>query len=56
MLPWNTYSKEHYELARAETILAQDHYGLEDIKERIMEFIAVGPNPNLTLTLTLTLT
>merc|ERR1719263_1437077 len=42
VLPWNTYSKEHFELARAETILAQDHYGLEDIKERIMEFIAVG--------------
>ena len=54
VLPWNTYSKEHFELARAETILAQDHYGLEDIKERIMEFIAVGPNPNPNLTLTLT--
>jgi len=42
VLPWNTYSNEDFELARAEKILAQDHYGLDDIKERIMEFIAVG--------------
>ena len=41
-LPWNTYSKEDFELSRAEKILEADHYGLEDIKERIMEFIAVG--------------
>ncbi len=37
MLPWNTYSKEDFELARAEKILAQDHYGLDDIKVSSVE-------------------
>ena len=41
-LPWGKYSTEDFELGRAEEILEADHYGLEDIKERIMEFIAVG--------------
>jgi len=41
-LPWGKYSPEDFELARAESVLEADHYGLEDIKERIMEFIAVG--------------
>ena len=41
-LPWGKYSTEDFELGRAEEILDADHYGLEDIKERIMEFIAVG--------------
>ncbi len=39
-LPWGVYSKEHLDLAKAEKILNQDHYGLEDIKERILEFMA----------------
>ena len=42
VLPWSIYSRENYELGRAERVLAEDHYGLEDIKERILEFIAVG--------------
>jgi len=41
-LPWGIYSEENFELARAERVLEEDHYGLEDIKERILEFIAVG--------------
>jgi len=41
-LPWGVYSEENLKLARAEAVLAEDHYGLEDIKERILEFIAVG--------------
>ena len=41
-LPWGVYSEENFELTRAEGVLAEDHYGMEDIKERILEFIAVG--------------
>lgn len=42
IIPWGIYSSEHHDLAAAEKILAEDHYGLEDIKERILEFISVG--------------
>ncbi|MCE2982331.1 MAG: endopeptidase La [Parachlamydia sp.] len=41
-IPWGIYSHEHHNLEEAEKILAHDHYGLEDIKERILEFIGVG--------------
>lgn len=41
-IPWGIYSKEHHDLDEAEQILAEDHYGLEDIKQRILEFIGVG--------------
>ena len=41
-LPWDTFSEENFDLRRADAVLAEDHYGLEDIKERILEFIAVG--------------
>ena len=40
-LPWNERTEEKIDLARAETILEEDHYGLEDIKDRILEFLAV---------------
>ena len=40
-LPWNKMSKDNKDLARAEEILEEDHYGLEKVKERIMEFLAV---------------
>ncbi|MCK4535540.1 MAG: endopeptidase La, partial [Desulfuromonadales bacterium] len=42
ILPWGLYSKDSYDLARARRILDRDHYGLKDVKERILEFIAVG--------------
>mmetsp|Transcript_9186 Transcript_9186/g.27645 ORF Transcript_9186/g.27645 Transcript_9186/m.27645 type:complete len:878 (-) Transcript_9186:1288-3921(-) len=41
-IPWNVYSKDKLDIKRAETVLNQDHYGLEDVKERILEFIAVS--------------
>lgn len=42
IIPWGIYSKESCDIEEAEKILAEDHYGLEDIKERILEFIGVG--------------
>lgn len=42
LIPWGITSKEHHDLDEAEKILAEDHYGLEDIKQRILEFIGVG--------------
>lgn len=41
-LPWGNYSDENFDVIRAQTILDEDHYGLSDVKERILEFIAVG--------------
>ncbi|KAK9806741.1 hypothetical protein WJX72_001031 [[Myrmecia] bisecta] len=41
-MPWGRYSEEKLDVASASTILEEDHYGLEDVKERILEFIAVG--------------
>lgn len=40
-LPWNTASTDSIDLDRAEKILNHDHYGLEDVKKRILEFIAL---------------
>ena len=40
-LPWGQYTKSKYSLLKAEKILDQDHYGLEKVKERILEYIAV---------------
>jgi ATP-dependent Lon protease len=42
IIPWGIFSEECRDLKNAEKILAEDHHGLEDIKERIMEFIGVG--------------
>ncbi|KAL4588432.1 hypothetical protein LXL04_001322 [Taraxacum kok-saghyz] len=41
-LPWGNYSDENFNVLQAQTILDEDHYGLSDVKERILEFIAVG--------------
>lgn len=41
-LPWGNYSDENFDVVRAQKILDEDHYGLSDVKERILEFIAVG--------------
>ena len=40
-LPWNTKTKETADIAKAEKILEADHFGLEKVKERILEFLAV---------------
>lgn len=40
-LPWSKRSKEKIDLKKAVTILAQDHHGLEKVKERILEYLAV---------------
>ncbi len=40
-LPWNSRSDDHLELARAGDILDEDHYGLKDVKDRVLEFLAV---------------
>lgn len=40
-LPWNKFSKDKFDLKRAQKILDRDHYGLEDVKKRIIEYLAV---------------
>lgn len=40
-LPWNKYSKDKFDLKRGQKILDRDHYGLEDVKRRIIEYLAV---------------
>ncbi len=40
-LPWNTKTKDRLDIKRAEKILNEDHYGLEKVKERILEYLAV---------------
>ncbi len=40
-LPWNERTEDKIDLARAEQILEEDHHGLEDVKDRILEFLAV---------------
>jgi len=40
-LPWNEYSKDNFDLKRAQKILDRDHIGLEKVKERIIEYLAV---------------
>jgi ATP-dependent Lon protease len=40
-LPWKTYSTDNLDLAHARTILDRDHYDLEKVKQRILEFLAV---------------
>jgi ATP-dependent Lon protease len=40
-LPWNEFSKDKFDLNRARKILDRDHYGLDDVKKRIIEYLAV---------------
>lgn len=40
-LPWNEYSKDRFDLKRAKKILDRDHFGMDKIKERILEHLAV---------------
>lgn len=41
-LPWNKFTKDNLDLEHAEQILNQDHEGLSEVKERILEFLGVG--------------
>lgn len=41
-IPWGVYSKDSFDLKNARTILDEHHSGLEDVKKRILEFLAVG--------------
>lgn len=40
-LPWNEYSKDNIDLAKSKKILDRDHFGLEKVKDRILEYLAV---------------
>ncbi|WP_264558571.1 endopeptidase La [Flavobacterium sp. N2270] len=40
-LPWNEFSKDNFDLKRAQKILDRDHHGLDDVKKRIIEHLAV---------------
>src|SRR6201995_589377 len=40
-LPWNTRSDDNLDLNNAQTVLDEDHYGLPDVKDRVLEFLAV---------------
>ncbi|MED5362672.1 MAG: endopeptidase La [Bacteroidota bacterium] len=40
-LPWDEFSKDNFDLKRAQRILDRDHYGLEKVKKRVIEFLAV---------------
>ena len=41
-VPWNVMSKENFDIKAARKIFDRDHYGLDDVKDTILEFIAVG--------------
>lgn len=54
-LPWGEYTKDRLDLAHAKDVLDKDHYGLNDVKDRILDFISIknlkadGPSPILCL-------
>ncbi|KAI0359783.1 ATP-dependent protease La [Trametes cingulata] len=41
-IPWGRHSRENYSISHAQKVLDEDHYGLKDVKDRILEFLAVG--------------
>ena len=41
-IPWGQHSPENYSITNAKKVLDEDHYGLKDVKDRILEFLAVG--------------
>jgi endopeptidase La len=42
VMPWGTLSPENFDIAHAESVLNEDHFGMQDVKDRILEFIAAG--------------
>lgn len=45
-LPWNSYTKDNNDLNKVKEVLDQSHFGLEKVKERIVEYLAVKKNTN----------
>ncbi|HPR90688.1 MAG TPA: LON peptidase substrate-binding domain-containing protein, partial [Synergistaceae bacterium] len=41
-LPWSEFTRENYDMVEAEAVLDADHYGLEKVKERILEYLSVA--------------
>ncbi|KII85281.1 hypothetical protein PLICRDRAFT_116643 [Plicaturopsis crispa FD-325 SS-3] len=41
-IPWGQHSPENFSISHAQSVLDEDHYGLKDVKDRILEFLAVG--------------
>ena len=41
-MPFGVHSDENFDISMAKDILDEGHYGMEDVKQRILEFIAVG--------------
>ena len=41
-IPWGVHSPENYAIKHATNVLDEDHYGLNDVKDRILEFLAIG--------------
>jgi len=41
-IPWGVHSPDNYAISRARDVLDEDHFGLKDVKDRILEFLAVG--------------
>ncbi|ODQ82002.1 hypothetical protein BABINDRAFT_19874, partial [Babjeviella inositovora NRRL Y-12698] len=39
-IPWGRYTKDEYSMAKAATVLDEDHYGMQEVKDRILEFVA----------------
>ena len=39
-LPWNEFSKDKFDLTKAKKVLDRDHFGLDDVKRRIIEYLA----------------
>lgn len=46
-LPWNEYTEDNYDIRNAQSVLDNDHYGMEKVKERIIEYLAVLKQKNL---------
>src|SRR5690606_15251633 len=40
-LPWNAFTKDNFDLKRAQKVLDKDHFGLDKVKQRIIEYLAV---------------
>lgn len=44
-MPWGKCSEENLELARAQAVLEEDHYGMEDVKKRVLVNSGLWPEP-----------